>query len=264
MTRIFSSSGASLHPLSGKKHASRVLDGGAWLMHVLGIHEAARKSLARTGRANDLLPRNAAYFQDLLAGKIGHMVGTFVDGCLAAQCAVVLATSGEEAKRNGTLSCPESLLKTAGIWEAPFSVVGALAVDPVRQGRRLALETLAYAYKVSHDQLSGNSPRIVAQVALGNRCSMKKFFEAGCCLEAAWGEKPKDGQGKVSAKGLFCSMPKSERDIQVILHALCTKDMDGASRSDIAQALRSGLRIVPFREGDKCRLAFCERKPIAG
>jgi ribosomal protein S18 acetylase RimI-like enzyme len=154
--------------------------GDADLMDVLTLQEVTRAALPEQMKMF-VLPQTPSYFEGLLAGRGGAMIGIRAEGKLIGQLAVVGPMELRDAIRLQLISKNDVLFHHAAMGDQ-VSVIKSLAVHPDWRGNEHSRHLLSFALDT---QAARASAHVFAQISAGNRRSWEVFLRMGFGVVAA-------------------------------------------------------------------------------
>ncbi len=161
----------------------QILSGLAWLDDVAALPDVVRASMAEAHR-HWLLSKPRSYFEGLLTGATGLLIGALVRGELAGFAALVASEDFASARRLGQVTYPDPEGRAnAAYGQGRVGVVQSLCVRRDYLGRALAGSIIRAAVEESRRQGRGH---IFAQMADQNALSWMRFLGEGFGLVGTW------------------------------------------------------------------------------
>ncbi|MFA6279504.1 MAG: hypothetical protein WC612_01745 [Bdellovibrionales bacterium] len=160
-----------------------------WLAPVLALHAQARSELP-DDKKHMLLPRPAAYFEELLTKETGAVFGAVQGEQLVGMVAVVRSTNWLMAHQAKHVTCPDkggSVRRASGF--SAVAVVQSLCV--LKRGNGIAIDLIAATKGWAAQK---GCSFLFAQVAQDNACGQKKFKQNNFCSAAEWTEVSGGGE----------------------------------------------------------------------
>lgn len=181
----------SLSSFVDASRAFGILDSNEWLDSVFAAHQEALAALPEQQK-HFLLPKPRTYFESLLEGRGGAIIGAVdTKGELVGFCAVAQKDSWQEAQETRAVSCPDADQTMAALCsDKQIFVVQSFCVKPTSQGKAFSQGILEHAFLWAKKQVcaSGKAAELVAQVSTDNQCGWTKFARAGYAMERTWAE----------------------------------------------------------------------------
>ena len=161
----------------------QVLSGDIWLARVVELHNRVRAEMPETQR-HFLLPKHPSYFQDLLSGKTGALLGVLVHGELAGFMSVVRLDSFAAAHAQNRITCPDDHGHLAAAYgKGAVAVAQSLCVLNAYMGRSFSRTLVQGAVTWARQQ---GCPHLFAQVAEHNLMGWIRFMDQDFAIVATW------------------------------------------------------------------------------
>lgn len=266
---IFPVVAPALPSVMNMPRAFGVLSSSQWLDAVYTTHQKALAALSEHQK-HFLLPKPRAYFEALLNGEGGAIIGAInTKGKLAGFCAVVRKANWQEARDTRAVTClDENQNVAAQCGDDEIVVVQSFCVKPTSQGRAFSQGILESAFLWAQQQVCASGKcQVVAQVSTDNQCGWTKFMRARCAMESTWTE---DVGGTYRSKFLLRHMSQAE-----LIGAIgkATDWVDGASFNEkgpnalaekLMDCVEQGNRVVLISPPSRQTSPFYAVVPVNG
>jgi GNAT superfamily N-acetyltransferase len=171
---------------SGNKATINILSESD-LIDVLALHDKTRASLP-TDKKQFILPHSTSYFENLLAGSYGIMIGIKTEeGDLIAQLALMGPMTLSAAIDDQIITHNDVTFYHASLNDEVI-VIKSLACHPDWRGNNLAKVLVDYVIQMSYTK---DCNHLFAQISAANKISLNVFLSSGFCIVAA-GYDPDD------------------------------------------------------------------------
>jgi ribosomal protein S18 acetylase RimI-like enzyme len=240
-------------PKSGLTATIDVLT-SAHLPQVLELHELTRAALPEAQKMF-VLPQPSGYFEKILAGTSGLMLGAVVDNKLVAQLVVMGPLSLEDVISKRAVTRNDIAFHHVGALDTIIAIK-SMAVHPDYRGNELSQHILAAALELP---VARQSDHVFAQISVENARSWELFLRNGFGIVGA-AVDPGDKQQRFilqrPALGFSYDMAPSADDVDPV------EDFQAITLLTQREALIG--RIDEFSPPSRLRLAFSANAELRG